>query len=876
MAAELESLNLAVRGADRMNVPDAANYSMGEPTRSPSQHPSMVIGLVVAFGGVAAWLLASHLRHLPTVAAPLHAPWWTLILGFAAAEVFVIHLERGSQTHTFSLVEIPLVVGLFLASPVQVVVARLIGGGLALAVHRRQAPLKLAFNLSLFALETSVAVMAFRALAGPDASIHPASWLPAFAACMLENLVGIAGVTAAIVATTGRVTRSSLRPLLIEGALVGPFANTSVALCLTMLLWFEPLGAVLMLAIAGVLVLAYRGYVSLTVRYANLTKLYEFNKRTQRGTDADDIVTTMLDAARSVMSAELASLIMLTDDGSSAVQVTVGPTSAVQTRGPLPIADIGALWQRTRDSASGIVIAATHEHSAEGSPARELGWRDCMSISFRRDGEVQGLIVVANRVGQTASFSREDLVLFQALVSHAEVILENSELMARLQHEALHDALTSLPNRSLFNQAVEAAIAAREAGEKVAVVLMDLDRFKEVNDTLGHHHGDRLLVEVGRRLLASVPDGSTVARFGGDEFAVLLPTGTDADPFHEQAVAIGQVLRHGFNVEDIQIEAPASIGIAVCPHHGEDPNTLLQRADVAMYASKASGSPEVYSPEYDDNSRRRLGLATELRAAIANGELEVWYQPQADAQTGVVGTLEALVRWRHASRGLISPDAFIPVAERTGLIGPLADHVVETAARQWTTWNQAGLSLSIAVNLSMRNLQDPDLAAKVCQRLHDIGMPTTALIAEITESSIMADSARTLQSLQALAAAGIAISVDDFGTGYSSFTHLRQLPVREIKIDKSFVMNMLKDHGDAAIVRSVIDLGRNLGLGVVAEGVESQAAWRQLATWGCHRIQGYHLSKPLPSDAITSWLMDRPTKSQSDHWDNPVKERFRS
>jgi len=248
----------------------------------------------------------------------------------------------------------------------------------------------------------------------------------------------------------------------------------------------------------------------------------------------------------------------------------------------------------------------------------------------------------------------------------------------------------------------------------------------------------------------------------------------------------------------------------------------------------------------------------ELRAALANGDLEVWYQPQADARTGAVCAIEALVRWRHKTRGLIPPDEFIPVAEQTGLIRPLAAYVLERAAEQWHRWHKANLAVDISVNLSMRNLQDRELVGQLTTILENAGMPTSALKVEITESSIMSDVNRTVESVEALARAGISVSVDDFGTGYSSLTHLRQLPLREVKVDKSFVINMTTDPGDAAIVRSVIDLARNLGLEVVAEGVETAEAWDTLTAWGCDRVQGYYLAKPLPPTEMTAWLMDRP------------------
>src|SRR5205085_3311701 len=327
--------------------------------------------------------------HLSLINAPFSVPWWALVGGFAAAEVFVIHVDRGGQTHTFSLVEVPLVVGLFLSAPLAVVGARLLGGGLALGLHRRQPPSKLAFNLSLFALETCVAVTAFRALAGGQASIGPRSWLPALIACTLENSVGVLGVTMAILATSGHISRQALTGLLLEGTILGPVANSSLALCMTVLLWFEPFAAVLMLPIVAVVVLAYRAYVSLKQRYANLNKLYEFNKRTQHGADVDSVASTVLDAARSVMNAEVGRLVLLTDDRTAALVVTVDASGAAVTTGPIPLEDLSPLWARTLAQPTGVLITSSlHE---DRSAVAEFGWRDCLAMNFRRDGEVRGL-----------------------------------------------------------------------------------------------------------------------------------------------------------------------------------------------------------------------------------------------------------------------------------------------------------------------------------------------------------------------------------------------------------------------------------------------------------------------------------------------------
>ena len=812
-----------------------------------------ITGLVALFAAVAVSVNVLWLRHMDALPGGPRLPWWTLAAMFGLVEVFVIHLERGRQTHTFSVVEIPIVMGMFLAAPGSVVIARILGAGTALALHRRQPPAKLAFNLGMFSLETSLALLAFRALVSDSSGIGPRSWVPAFVACVLLNIVGSVGVTAVIALTRGVVTRETLRQLVVESTLLGPLANTSVALCVTVLLWFEPAGAVLMIIVAAVLVLAYRGYSALRGRYANLTRLYEFTQQAN-GHDGHDGLGAILAAARRVMGAARAELLVMDDDG-CVRRVALDDDRIHPTVATVTTDELEPFWSRVLAAPAGIVAAATGASPELRAAARAMGWRDCLAVALP---ERDGVMAVANRVGDVATFDTEDLTLFNALVSHAVVSLDNARLLARLQHEAMHDALTGLPNRAMFNRAVEGALASRVTGEKVAVLLMDLDRFKDVNDTLGHHHGDRLLAEVGRRLQAAMRPGATVARLGGDEFAVLLPPSRDVEGFHRQALELSEALRTPFDVGELNVDAQASIGIALCPDHGEEPMALLQRADIAMYAAKASRVVEIYSPARDEHSRRRLSLVSELRAALEREEIEVWYQPQADSRTGAISTVEALVRWRHPTRGLLPPDEFIPVAEHTGLIGPLAAYVVERASRRWAQWHDAGLPVKVAVNLSTRNLQEPSLAERICAQLASVGMPPSELIVEITESAIMTESADTLLCVNALAAAGIGISVDDFGTGYSSFTHLRHLPVREIKVDKSFVMHMANDHGAAAIVRSVLDLGRNLGLSTVAEGVDSLEAWQRLAAWGCDRLQGYYLAKPLPPSQVTSWMMDRP------------------
>ncbi len=430
-----------------------------------------------------------------------------------------------------------------------------------------------------------------------------------------------------------------------------------------------------------------------------------------------------------------------------------------------------------------------------------------------------------------------------------------------LRHQALHDALTGLPNRTLLQDRLEQALrATRRAGTPVALLLLDLDRFKDINDTFGHHYGDLLLREVGARLRDGLRAVDTVARLGGDEFAVLLP-GVGADGAATTAARITAALERPVVLEGHPFEVSSSIGIALGSDHGDDATTLLRHADVAMYTAKSAAEPSaVYAPGQDQHSPRRLALIGELRQAIAADQLLLHYQPKVDLATGRLVGVETLVRWQHPRHGLIPPDQFIPLAEHTGLIKPLTHWVLTTALWQTRAWQDQGLLLHVAVNLSARLLHDPAVVDTIVDALRTAGVEPRWLEIEITESAVMVDPAGALAILTRLHALGIRLAIDDFGTGYSSLSYLKRLPVDEIKIDKSFVLEMSRNGDDAAIARSIIDLGHNLGLGVVAEGVEDDATWGHLATLGCDVAQGYHISRPVPAAELARWVQT--TKEQ--------------
>ena len=446
------------------------------------------------------------------------------------------------------------------------------------------------------------------------------------------------------------------------------------------------------------------------------------------------------------------------------------------------------------------------------------------------------------------------LVVRMSLVSIGSV----RRIAALERHRAQHDELTDLPNRALLRERMVQALAtAKRNPGKVAILLMDLDRFKEINDTLGHHCGDHLLQQVAPRLRRQVRESDTVARLGGDEFAIILP-GADSIAASGVARKIIDSFREPFIVEGHSLGVGISIGISEYPRDGGSADMLLRQADVAMYiAKRGEAGFSIYSPTEDQYSLNRLTMINELRAAIQAGCMELHYQPKVRLKDLSVQGVETLVRWRHSELGLIMPDEFVELAEQAGLIRELSAAVLESALRQYASWRQRGIRLPISVNVSIKDVQDIDFPSRVEELLWKAEVPASDVTLELTESSMMAEPERVHQNILRLHELGLSLAIDDFGTGYSSLAYLKQLPASEIKIDKSFVMDMMEDENDAVIVRSTIDLAHNMGRQVVAEGVEHQDILDLLDILGCDTAQGYHICQPLPADELLLWLDQR-------------------
>jgi diguanylate cyclase (GGDEF)-like protein len=428
----------------------------------------------------------------------------------------------------------------------------------------------------------------------------------------------------------------------------------------------------------------------------------------------------------------------------------------------------------------------------------------------------------------------------------------------QIEKLALYDALTGLANRRLFHDRLEQAFfAAQRNGTGFALMLLDLDRFKEINDTLGHQTGDAVLEHLATRLKTVARATDTVARLGGDEFALVLQGAADPASALFVAERIRRALDDPFLVEGMTLELETSIGIAIFPRHGEDAEQLLKRADIALYASKDVHAPVVYAIEHDQHSVDGFGLVAQIRDGIENGELIVHYQPEVDLATGETHRVEALVRWEHPDRGLLVPDDFIPLARQSALIRPITRFVLDAALGQCRAWRDAGIEVGVAVNLAGRDLGDSRLEEEVTEALRRYKLEPDVLELEIPESSIISERERIQKMLTRLSERGVRVAVDDFGSGYASLSHLRQLPVDVLKVDKSFVQNIGSDEDDEAIVRSTIELAHSLGITVVAEGVESEDVLQRLRRLGCDLAQGFGLAHPAPADEVTEWLLGR-------------------
>jgi diguanylate cyclase (GGDEF)-like protein len=834
-------------------------------SEEPDTHSdASALSRALASASVRLWLLVALVTVLAVVVIVLWmppvtmrsggvtVPWWLLAGGFAASEMFPVHLDIRRNTWSATLTEIPLVVGLALSPSINVVIGQVLGCVIGWGLIRRQALQKLSFNTSIAALEASLAVVVYHLIAGHQSVLYPTVWAAAFAAMLVEGVVSTFGVTAAITALTGTPPAGVLENFLVSGV-VASFCSTALGLGAAMVLRTQPYAIGILCIIATVLAFGYHELATTRRRYSGLQLLYDFTEAMQQSTAHSGVIEALLATTRKLLGADVAEVVLRHERGHLR-RHALGPDGLVES----DLAVSSPSWVAAEGPKGCLLARSGTREKTAATWLKAQGWRDGMVVSLRRNGEIIGTMAVANREGDVATFDTDNLKLFETLANHAAMSLENHELIDQLQWEATHDTLTGLGNRREFYRCLATSLAERRSGTKIAVALVDLDRFKEINDTFGHHTGDTFLQWLGQRFKQLLPPEAKAARLGGDEFAVFLPYEGDADLAVD---VIERILRplwqDAFEIGDVEVAVSASTGVAVAPDHAEDPVTLLQRADVAMYLAKGDRSGVAgYSTERDTYSPRRVGLASALRTAIDQGELTLLFQPKLDLVTDRIGEAEALVRWQHPREGLLLPDQFIPLAERTGLIVPLAEVVLDQALAACARWGERLPNTGVAVNLSIGNLTNDKVVTSVTELLARYEVAPDRLTLEVTESQIMEDEKRHVAVLEALADIGVKISVDDFGTGYASFAYLTRLPVHQVKIDKSFVGLMDVSPNDAAVVRSVIELGRDLGITVVAEGVETESNLQTLRRLGCAVAQGYHIGVPMPSADFESMAQE--------------------
>jgi diguanylate cyclase (GGDEF)-like protein len=789
----------------------------------------------------------------------LEIPWWGFAVMFGAAETWVLHVQMSRQAKTISLSDIPLVLGMFYGAVPAVLLGRFVGSMAVFVVHRRQRdPVKLAFNGALVLVDGLAGLAVFHRVGAAPTLSGTSGWVSAYAGVAVFGLVSAVAVGLAI-AAYGEVRARDV----VEDALFGAAMSACVgtlALVAVSTLALDIDTAWLLAASAVVVVLAYRAYAALSERHVALERLYRFSQVVGRTREVDEVLLSVLQQARELLRAEVAEIaVVLASGDRDAVVTRLGRSGALE-RDSAPTTAPGSLWSRVLQGGAPVLARRRTGDPELRAYLAERGVREAIIVPLRGESTLRGTLSVTDRRGDVRTFDDGDVRLLETVANHAAVALQNSRLIDQLRHASLHDGLTGLPNRDHLIARLQEALERLDAGGpgRVAALIMDLDGFKDVNDTLGHNHGDQLLVEVADRLVAVVPSGATVARLGGDEFAVVIPAVGGGEDAVAVALRLLGALSRPFRLSDLDIQVSASIGVGLAPDDASDVPTLLKRADVAMYSAKvARDGVRLYDTTLDRHTPERLSMAAELSHAVRSGHVGIAVQPKAVLTSGEVTAVEALARWRRPDDTVVPPGEFIPVAERTGLIRPLTTAVLRSSLSACAGWRAGGHDIGVAVNVSTRMLLDQTLADDVGALLAEYDLPPELLTLEITETSVMTDPEHAMALLRTFHDMGVRLSVDDFGTGYASLSYLQRLPVHEVKIDRTFITDMCSNTDDDAIVRSIIDLGHNLSLNVVAEGVEDAETWSRLTEMGCTSAQGYFLSPPIPVDALMPWFAAR-------------------
>jgi diguanylate cyclase (GGDEF)-like protein len=854
-------------------------------TSNPTaERESTFYNWVFPLGPVRAWLFiygvaitsaviwGYDITNFEPLPSPISLEWWQLAIAFYLAEVYVVHLQFRKQAHTLSLTEFGLVFGLFFVSPAALFAAQFLGAGVALAVHRRQRPMKLAFNLAELPLCSGIALLVFRSFYDGDPN-SMRTWALVLIAAAVAHTVGVILVSAVIAVVEARLAAPQLAQTLAI-SLIGALATASLGLAGVLLIETRAEAGLLLVLPAVTCALAFRAYMTQREQREHLEFLYESMRATQGAPEFGLAVGQLLVAARRLLRADYAEILLISATAGEPALRSVSGGSGETLMHPVELSGVdNHAFGRIGGMEHPLMLSRRRESGEFDAFLAARSLDDAIIGALRGEERVFGFLLVGDRMGDLGTFAETDGELFGTFAGHASVLLENgrlehslaqvTELKEELRHQAYHDALTGLPNRVLFADSVAEAVAHAPARTEHAILFLDLDRFKNVNDSWGHAAGDELLAQVAARIRGAVRPSDTPARLGGDEFAVLLEH-ADAEQAERAAQRLSEALEATFSVDGREAKLHASIGIAVTGRHAETAEELIRNADIAMYAAKSDESRRwvVYEPMLHTRMRRQRRLALELESAIERAELIVEYQPIVSLADGTIHSFEALVRWRHPQRGLLLPVEFLAAAEDSGLMIEIGTCVLEQAfscASSWQDTVPRASDIGICVNLSPSEFMNERLAEDLALALTRTRLDPRRLTIEITESTMIRDEQRALAAMRRLREFGVRLCIDDFGIGYSSLSRLSELPIEMLKIPKPFVDQLASEEEDASFVDAILRLAASLGVVTVAEGIEREAQARKVRELGCSLGQGNLFSRPIPEDDVFRMLRSTPS-----------------
>jgi diguanylate cyclase (GGDEF)-like protein len=833
--------------------------------------PARVWLFIAAVAALSAEVWAPILAHggPPAAGDGISIRWWELAAAFYLAEVFVVHMQFRKQAHTLSLTEVGLVLGLFFAAPVDLLAAQVAGAAVALSVHRRQRPVKLAFNLAQMPLCTGIALLVFRSLPhdGPE-SVQ--TWGVVLLAVTIAHTVGVGLVSAVIGVAEAKFVAPQLHRTL-GVSLVGALATASLGIAAVVLIGDRPPAGLLLVVPALACVAAFRAYMGQREQREHLEFLYESMRETQGAPEFGLAIGQLLIAARRLVRAEYAEIQLLAPKPGEPVLRSISGPAGEALMHPETVAPTDQLaFDRIADARRPLLLGRRRNTHPLDRFLADRGLGDAIVGTLRGEERALGFLIVGNRAGDIGTFTETERELFETFAGHASVLLENSrleqslaqvtELQEELRHQAYHDALTGLPNRVLFADQVTETLARESGAASHAVLFLDLDHFKNINDSWGHAAGDELLVQVADRLRGQIRPCDVAARLGGDEFALLLED-TDVAEAEDAARRIAARLNTTFSVLGKEAKIHASIGIAVTGPHAGTAEELIRNADTAMYAAKRNGHGRsaLYEHALHSRLRQQGRLALELEHAVERRELVAHYQPVVSLVDGSIQAFEALVRWPHPERGLLAPSEFIDTAEESGLMFDVGRCVLAEAFRSAQMWEamvpDAG-DIGIWVNLAPSELTNDRLVEELAIAMRGTGLDPRRITLEITESSMSLDEQGAVRALRRLRELGVRVSIDDFGTGYSSLSRLAELPIDMLKIPKTFIDQLTEDD-DTNVVDAILRLADSLDLVTVAEGIEHVAQAERVRELGCGLGQGYLFSRPLRAGDVVDLLRAR-------------------